>query len=100
MWASPGWWLNTTLLLAQAPWVGWGETRKGESVRELLGWDEDSLLGKAKEAGRPFATSHRQAGVQPGPGQQGSARVMVSWEDNIITPKTSPFLLLFPRSYC
>lgn len=97
--ASPGWRLSTTLLLAQSLWVGWGETRKGESMRELLGWDEDSLLGKAKETGRPFATSHRQAGVQPHPGQQGSACIMVSWEDRCHHSEYHPPSVLFTPDF-
>ena len=49
-----------------------------------MGWDKDSLTGKAKAShkeskiGNSFTTSHWQTKVQPLLGEQGSAHVMVS----------------------
>lgn len=39
-----------------------------------------------------------KADIQPLPGEQGSAHVMVSWEDEHCHPDR-PFLLLFPSLY-
>lgn len=41
-------------------------------VGKLVGWDENSLIGKAKQTRNSFTTAHGQAGAQPSPGQQGS----------------------------
>ena len=76
-------------------------------VRKLMGWDKDSLIGKAKatqaskaKQGIHSLTSHQQAGVQPSPGEQGSTTcVMVTWEDKRHQLWMSLPSFFFPQLY-
>ena len=49
-WFNPSQQLSTTQLLAHSPCVGIGERLGRVKVRKLVGWDKDSLIGKAKAA--------------------------------------------------
>jgi len=60
----------------------------------IPGWDErlsGSLAHRSKaQSGDSLATSHQQSGVQTRPGQQGSARIVVRWEDRRHQSSTWP----------
>ena len=83
-----------------------GERIGRVKVRKLMGWDKDSLIGKAKATHTSKAKqgihsllpvgrqvfSHLQESRAP-------SLLMATWETNAITPNILPFLLLHSALY-
>ena len=105
-WFNPSQQLSPTQPLAHSPLSGNGERIGRVKVRKLVGWDKDSLIGKAKATHTSKAKpgihsslptsrqvfSHLQESRAP-------PHVTVTWEDKRHHSERPPFLLL-PAALC
>lgn len=100
LWFKPSWHRSTTELLAHSPTNGTGERIRRVKGKKLVGWDKDSLAGKAKfmhaskakqEIHSPFPMAGRYSAVS----RKAGLHHVWQWieKTNAITVNVPSFLL-------
>ena len=104
-WFNPSQQLSPTQPLAHSPQWNGGENRKSknEKTRGLRERQSNryskSRAHKQSKTRNSFTTSHRQAGVQPSPGKQGSITPNAYLGRQMPSLRTSPPSFFFPQLY-